>query len=277
MREAETVHDSTDSMEESAQLAAEESRFGESFRREHPVQWWVTLIGPFLATGVALALVTALHDLAYLQRLLATATATFFVFGRFVILGGVESASGADAEGLAEIHAFLTRGELFTMVVWMDLATACFLVYHQGFLFRLPFLGPRLLGLVEDGRFILQEQPWIRRATFVGMVVFVMFPLAATGSVGGSIFGRLLGLSRPATLLAISLGSVLGCGAMYLGAGVINRFVDRDDPWLTVGGIAVVLGVIVLLNWRYRAMKARAAALRREAGIEPRERSRASA
>jgi LPXTG-motif cell wall-anchored protein len=32
--------------------------------------------------------------------------------------------------------------------------------------------------------------------------------------------------------------------------------VDRDDPWLTYGGLAVILGLILLLNWRYRRMKA---------------------
>ena len=192
------------------------------------------------------------HDAAYLQKLLATAAATFFVFGRFVILGGVEG--GGD--GLAAAHAFLTRGELFLLVMWMDLAVASVLVYHQGFLWKLPLLGPRLRGLVADGRFILKRQAWIRRATFAGLVLFVTFPLAATGSVGGAIFGRLLGLSRAAALLGIALGSFLGCGAMYLGAGVINAYVDRDDPWLTVGGIAIVLGVIAILNWRYRRMKA---------------------
>lgn len=204
-----------------------------------------------LLSAAALAAVYLLHDAAYLQKLIATALATFFVFGRFVILGGVEA-----GDGVAEVHAFLTRGELFLLVMWMDLAVASLLVYHQGFLWRLPVLGPRLRGLVEDGRFILKRQPWIRRATFFGLVLFVMFPLAATGSVGGAIFGRLLGLSRGAALLGIALGSFLGCGAMYLGAGVLNTYVDRDDPWLTFGGIAVVLGVILLLNWRYRRMKA---------------------
>lgn len=265
MRDDDTMDRSQPAEQDSAALAAEESRFGESFRREHPIQWWTTLVGPFAATAAVLLAVLATHDLAYLQKLLVTAAATFFVFGRFVILGGVE-ADPAASEQLAEIHGFLTRGELFAMVVWMDVATATVLVYHQGFLFKLPFLGPRLLGLVEDGRFILKRQPWIRRATFAGLVAFVMFPLAATGSVGGAIFGRLVGLSRGAALAAIVLGSVLGCGAMYLGAGVINRHVDRSNPWLTVGGIAVVLAVIVLLNWRYRCMKRRAAG---EAGDGP--------
>jgi hypothetical protein len=42
---------------------------------------------------------------------------------------------------------------------------------------------------------------------------------------------------------------------MYLFAGLINRYLDRDNPWLTIGGIAVVAGLILLLNWRYQKMK----------------------
>ncbi|MDZ4832022.1 MAG: small multi-drug export protein [Phycisphaerae bacterium] len=232
-------------------LLHDESRFGDQFRRDHPLIWLVTLVAPFAATVAVLAVLAVVQGVDYVQRLVATAFATFFFFGRFVILGG--TAHAAADEGTE----FFSRGELFAMVVWMDLAVAMLVVYHASFIYRIPFLGPRLLGLVEDGQVILGHQRWIRRATFIGLVAFVLFPLAATGSVGGSIFGRLLGLSRWAAFTAIALGSVLGGGAMYLGAGVINRYLDRDNPWLTIGGIAVVAAIILVLNWRYRKLKQR--------------------
>lgn len=240
-----------------AAIVDEEGRFGDQFRSDHPLIWLLTLVGPFAASAAALLVVLMLHGGESARRLAATAFVTFIFFGRFVILGGTEGAP-ADPE-FAEVHAFLSRGELFAMVLWMDLATAVLLVFHAGFLFRLPLVGPRLAALVEDGQFILSRQPWMRRATFAGLVAFVMFPLAATGSVGGAIFGRLLGLSRGAAILAIAIGSVLGCGLMYLGAGIVNRHLDRDNPWLAISGVAVVAGVILLLNWRYRRMKRLAA------------------
>lgn len=245
-------------------IVDEEGRFGDQFRRDHPLIWLLTLVGPFAASGAALLAVFLLHGGESARRLAGTALVTFIFFGRFVILGGTEG-DAADP-GFREVQASLSRGELFGMVLWMDLATAVLLVFHAGFLFRLPLLGPRLAAVVEDGQFILSRQPWMRRATFAGLVAFVMFPLAATGSVGGAIFGRLLGLSRGAAILAIAIGSVLGCGLMYLGAGVINRHLDRDDPWLTISGVAVVAGIIVLLNWRYRRMKRQAAAAGTGAG-----------
>ncbi|MFO0830126.1 MAG: small multi-drug export protein [Phycisphaerales bacterium] len=242
-------------------LLADEHAFRDQFRSDHPFVWAFTLFAPFVGTGLALAAAFVAEGGEFLRKLLAAAVATFFFFGRFVILGGTD-VPGPHEENVA---SFLTRGELFAMVVWMDVAIAMLFVYHASFLYRMPVVGPRLLRLVEDGQFILAHQPWIRRATFVGLVAFVFFPLAATGAVGGSIFGRLLGMSRRATFCAILLGSVLGCTAMYLGAGVINSHLNRDNPWLTVGGIAVVAGIIVLLNWRYRKLKRRVMAARSNA------------
>jgi hypothetical protein len=83
-----------------------------------------------------------------------------------------------------------------------------------------------------------------------------MFPLAATGSVGGSIFGRLLGMSRLGTFTGIAIGNVLGCALMYFGSEVITRHLDRDNPMLLIGGVAVVAAIIFILNHRYRQLKA---------------------
>jgi hypothetical protein len=73
----------------------------------------------------------------------------------------------------------------------MDVMTACVLSSDLGFLFSLPVAGWKLKALVDDGQFDLQSNRWMKRATFLALVAFVMFPLAATGSVSGSIFVRL--------------------------------------------------------------------------------------
>jgi hypothetical protein len=177
-----------------------------SYRRDYPVLWWLTLVGPFVVTGG--------------------------------VLFAVWELSGSN-------------------VLYMDVMTACLLAFHLGFLFRLPVVGAKLNAMVEDGHFILQSNPWMKRLTFVGLVAFVMFPLAATGSVGGSIFAQLLGMSRLSTFVGITLGNVLGCALMYFGSELITRYVGRDNPWLLVGGIAVIAALLFLLNHRYRQAKAR--------------------
>jgi hypothetical protein len=239
------------STDPAAHLAAAERRFVQSFRRERPVLWWLTLVGPFAATGAVLVFLWWAYGARFARKVIGISLATSFFFGKFVILGGTDPQ-------ISEAQRFLTRGELALMVFWMDVTVAVVLVYHAGFLFKLPLVGPRLLSLAQDGQLILRSNPWMRRATFLGVAAFVMFPLAATGSVGGSIFGRLLGMTRVATLSAIILGSLLGCSTMYFGAGVLSRWLDRDDPVLFYGGIALIALVILLLNSRYRHLKKRA-------------------
>ena len=236
--------------EPQGQVADEAGRFERDLRRQRPLLWAGTLLGPFVLTGIALGVLYVAHGASYVNRLLATAAATFFAFGKFVILAGREP-------DVSEIQRFFSPGDLFALVFYMDAMTAVLLVYHAGVLFRLPWIGKRIGGLVADGRFILASNPWMKRATFLGMVAFVMFPLAATGSVGGAIFGRLLGMTRRLALTAILIGSLLGCSLMYFGAGLISQFVDRDSPGLAVGGIVALAALILLLNLRYRRLKAR--------------------
>lgn len=221
-----------------------------AFRRDYPLIWFLTLVGPFALTAGVLFVVHELAGMNAVWRLVSTAFATFFFFGKFVILGGSEG-------DLLEARSFYTAEQLVVLVLYMDVMTVCFLAFHLGFLFRLPVVGGKIKALVDDGQFILQSNRWMRRATFVGLVAFVMFPLAATGSVGGSIFGRLLGMSRHGTFTAIVIGNVLGCGLMYFGSELITRHLDRDNPMLLIGGVAVVATIIYLLNDRYRQLKAR--------------------
>lgn len=221
-----------------------------AFRRDYPIAWLLTLVGPFVLTGGALFVVWEWAGANAVWRLVSTAFATFFFFGKFVILGGSDG-------DLMEAHRFYTAEQLVALVLYMDLMTACVLTSHLGFLFRLPVVGEKLKALVDDGQYILQSNRWMKQATFLGLVTFVMFPLAATGSVGGSIFGRLLGMNRLGTFVAIALGNSMGCALMYFGSELITKHIDRDNPLLLIGGIAVIAVIILLLNHRYRQLKAR--------------------
>jgi hypothetical protein len=226
--------------------------------------WFFTLIAPFALSLGLLVLFYLEHGWPFVKILLLTAAAVFFFFGRFVILGGSSSTPGETGgvvdevmqEAVQQAARFFSSGELAFLVFYMDVMVACLLAFHIGFLYRLPLFGEKLKELQEDGKFILASNPWMKSATFAGIVAFCVFPLAATGSVGGSIFGRLLGMSRLGTFLGVVTGSAVGCSLMYFGATLINRYLDRDNPWLTVGGILFVVLMILWLNQRYRKMKA---------------------
>jgi hypothetical protein len=125
-------------------------------------------------------------------------------------------------------------------------------------MFRVPWIGPKIASLSGDSEFILAHQPWMKRMTFLGLLAFIAFPLAATGSAGGAIFGRLLGLSRWAIFWGSTIGAVIGNAAMlFLVTVVKDRLPPNMQDTLLVkyGGLPIVLGIIILLERRYSSMK----------------------
>lgn len=201
-----------------------------------------TLVGPIAVSVTLIGVVAVLVGSDFARNLVLAAVGTFFVLGRFVILGG------SDAHGL-------TPEVLVGMVFYLDVMTAIIISCHAGSLFRLPWLGERLRMLMSEGRELLAANRWIRQTTFLGVIAFVMVPLASSGSVGGSFFGRMLGLSRKATLLGVVLGSIFGCMLMYYGANLMNKYVGPDNTVVRWGGILFVIAVIAILNRRYRRLK----------------------
>lgn len=229
-------------------VAESEHRFSDGFRERQPRLWLASLVAPFAVTLCLLIAIGVHGGWGLAGTLVREMLIAFFAAGRFIILAGGDAGNDATLSSL-------TRGQLFLLVSYMDLFVASLLVVHAGVIFRIPRIGPQLAALQEDGEFVLSMHPWMRRATWIGMILFIVFPLAATGSVGGSILGRLLGMTRLATFSAIMTGSVIGNGIMWLFAGVISDWLNKDDPLLLVGGIAVIAGIIMFLNARYRKMK----------------------
>ncbi len=220
----------------------------DGFRQRYPLCWLLTLYGPPCLTILAIVGVWIYAGGEFTRRLLVSTALSLYVLGRFVILSGSEG----------QIHQFeggLSSEHLFLLLMWMDVVTAMVLAFHIGFLFRLPLIGGRIAALVTDGHFILDAHPWMRRATFVGLTAFVAFPLTATGSVGGSIFGRLLGMTRLSTFLGILLGSFLGNGVMYVFSESLARWIDKDHPVIKYGGFLLIAMLAVLLEHRYRRLR----------------------
>jgi len=226
------------------ELHSTESRF----RSRLPILWWVTLIGPFLFTGLLLGVIYLYAGPTFAQRVVMNSALSLWVLGRFVILAGTDG-------GMLEFEGALTSIQLFSLVTYLDVMVAMVLAFHIGFLFRIPFVGQRFLALVNDGHFILDQHPWIRRATFLGVSAFVCFPLTATGSVGGSIFGRLLGMSRIATLGGILVGSLVGNGVMFMFSESLTLWLDKEHPIFKYGGFVIIAGIAILLEHRYRYLR----------------------
>lgn len=223
-----------------------ERRREAAYRRHRPLVWWATLVGPVIYSTVILGFLALTRGWPSVVTTIGTAIASLF-FGKFIILGGA-----------SDSIVLLSAEELTLMVISMDMMTASWFVYHFGLMLRLPALGPRFALLMDDSQYVMSTNPWLRHTAFLGLVIFVMIPFAMTGSVGGSILARLLGMSRPMTFLAIFLGSCLGSGLMYFGAELLGPILSRDNPLWSIGGIVIMIALILLVNSRYNHAKARA-------------------
>lgn len=220
----------------------------DDFRRKYPVLWATTLYGPFLVTLLTVAALWIYAGGEFTRKLLVSTLLSLYLLGRFVILNGSEGR-------LMDVGGSLSSEHLFLLVTWLDVMTALVLAFHIGFLFRIPYVGKRIVALVTDGHFILDNHPWMRRATLLGLMAFVAFPLTATGAVGGSIFGRLLGMSRLATFSGIVIGSLIGNGLMYVFSESMARWLDKDHPVIKYGGFVVIALIVVVLERRYRVLR----------------------
>ncbi len=222
----------------------------EQFRAAHPLCWRFTLFGPLVLTAGILGFLLVQTGWEFTSRLVTSAVVTVCFLGRFIILSGSNGTFQNTDGSLASEH-------LFALVCYLDVMTALMLAFHIGFLFRVPYLGPRIAALVTDGHFILDAHPWMRRATFFGLIAFVGFPLAATGSIGGSIFGRLLGMSRIATFFGIVTGTLLGNSIMFLFSDLLGHYVDKENFYLKYGGLLIIVAIVIVLERRYRTLKQR--------------------
>jgi uncharacterized membrane protein len=226
------------------------------------ILWLFTLLLPIGLTAIVVGLIALIQGPKAAYSFVIAAIATATLFGRFIILFGqspeavvAEYEPGSFWYEILQELSKVSSVELFLLVMYLDLVVAAFLAFHLGFIFKVPYVGPKIADLMGDTQTLLNEQPWVKRASVFALILFVIFPTSTTGSVGGSIFGRLMGLSRMTTFGAIALGSFLGNGLMYLLAEQINHYVDKDDWWLKFVGIVFCLLLVIFLERRYRHMQ----------------------
>ena len=235
------VNSTTESGEDTDVLMSSLEHESDDLWKQHRHAAMVTLLLPIWFSIVVLVVAFAWGGVS-LVRKLAFSTMGSAAVGRFIIW------SGNDAG-----HALgFSAAQLALIVLCLDTIWAVVLTWHAGILFHVPWLGVKLRAAVIEGGLLLKSNRWMRRMTVIAVLAFVMLPISSTGSIGGSLLGRLLGLSRTATLATVLIGSILG-GGMMLG------FAEALAPWfqnvsLTTryGGIVLIVLMGFVLSRRYR-------------------------
>ena len=164
-------------------------------------------LSPFIMTGIFFAvmfLTMGQREFLILSQLMLVYFVPPFGKGTVIPLG---IAGGVDPWAIAICTAFV------------DIAVGVFLTWNFDLAKKIPFIGSGINRIQLKGKAMLKDLPWLERASFAGIVVFVMFPFQGSGAVGGTILGRAIGLSPNRNLSAVAIGAV--SGSLILSASVV--------------------------------------------------------
>jgi uncharacterized membrane protein len=208
----------------------------------------VAFVAPFVSTVLILVAIAIFSDagVAAARDVAGNAILSFVALGKFLVVRGISPRG-------------FTPWELAIIVFYLDLAVAFFLTFNLDHAYRIPGFGRRLEALQRYGSEVLGERPWLRKLTSLGVVLFVMFPLTGTGAIGGSLFGRLLGLGRLRTYSSIAVGSAIGCFGMAALADFVATLIPeevRNSLWFEMIGIVLIALLILFLLLRSRKIDA---------------------
>ena len=171
------------------------------------------LIIPFGLAGL-----TVLFFWFFVEPEVSARYAAVFISYSFMPVGGP----------LAAISAGLTLGipreALIAFVVFTDAVLALFLVWNFDYAVKIPGLGKLVERAEESGEEAIKKYKWAKRFGFIGVVVLVIFPLAAGGAVG-SVVGRLIGMPPFMTWLAVVVGTAIRSILLIYCGGLIASFV----------------------------------------------------
>ncbi|MCG7855056.1 MAG: small multi-drug export protein [Methanoregulaceae archaeon] len=145
----------------------------------------------------------------------------------------------------------------FTIIL-MDLLTGLFMALNFDVALKIPGLGRWIRKFIANGEQFFSRRPWLERFYFAGVVMFVMFPLQGSGGIGATLVGRMIGLSPARVLMAIAIGTTIGCTTIALGAEFVKELI-LANPVLGLAVAVLIIGTLAVIYLMYRRkMMARA-------------------
>ena len=153
--------------------------------------------------------------------------------------------------GMSDKNPF-SPWELGLIACVLDIWVSCALLAGIASFELLPLAG-RALGEAHDRAGAkLRQYPGLRRWALLGVAMLVFMPVPGSGAVVGTLAGRLIGLSRMATLAAVAVGSGAAIASYASLATLLGEKWQSlvNNPWIVLASICalVVFGWIAWLR-----------------------------
>jgi Predicted membrane protein len=170
----------------------------------------------------------------------------YLPYEQFLLLGGVMLAYFVPPAGKESmIPLGIALGIPWYLVAisiaLLDALSGLFMAWNFDLALKIPIVGGWIEKFMHHGRAFVCERPWLEELYFAGLVIFVMVPLQGSGGVGGSIVGRVLGMSKIEVVAAITLGAFIGSFAVAIGAQYIINLLKEN----LILGLLLASGVII--------------------------------
>jgi len=135
-------------------------------------------------------------------------------------------------------------------IVFLDFAGGLFMAWNFPLVLRVPYVGPRVRRFVTAGRAYLDRRPWLERLYFVGLIAFVSLPFDGSGSIVGSILGRMLGMTKTEVLSCITIGGIIGSFTIALGIDYIVNLIPAGAGTWVSAAVFLLIGIALLVMYR---------------------------
>lgn len=215
-----------------------------------PEGWKALLENPYLAGPIKFILPLAIIPAVFIVLYLIEPYQQFLIISGLLFAYFVPPAGKESIIPIAIVMGY--PWWLITLAIFLlDVAVSLFVVWNFDLALKIPLIGRLLESGMTAGRNYTERQPWLRRFSTVGLILFVFFPLQGTGAMNGSILGRLLGLEKSRVFACVCAGSLASTLIIALGADVLLD-VYRQDPVLGIGLLAaIVIAVLAaVVGWR---------------------------
>jgi len=126
----------------------------------------------------------------------------------------------------------------------IDIVCCLFMLWNFEVLVKVPILGPRLIQLMRKGSAFLASHAWLERLYLVGLALFVFLPLQGTGSISGTVLGKMAGMPSIEIFCAISFGSALHSIVIGLSVYALNKYFGLNLWYLVV----FILGIVIVAS-----------------------------